>query len=508
MTDSTTPQRRPGAHLTSAQADRAAGVLLATACGDALGAAYEFGPPLLDDAPVAMIGGGPFGWAPGEWTDDTSMAILIARAAATGADLRDEAVLDGITAGWVSWAREAKDVGVQTSAVLRSLKDPTAAAVAESARQVHQRTGCSGGNGSLMRTAPVALAYLDDPEVLAEAATRISALTHYDPEAGEACAIWCLGIRHAVVHGTFDGVRDALLHLPAERAMLWSERLDAAESNPPSHFARNGWVVEALQGAWSAITRTPVPVDDPAASSHPAQHLRLALEAAVRGGHDTDTVAAIAGGLLGARWGVSAIPAQWRRAVHGWPVDGAGNPTRARQLTDLATLTVKGGPGSKPRWPGVPTMPYAGWSGTEALTRHPHDHGVWLSGVDALDSPPEGVEAVVTMCRIGTEQTPPGVAAGDHVEVWLLDEPDADHNPNLDQVLADTADTVAALRAEGRTVLLHCVAAHSRTPTVAALYAHRHLGIPMDRAIADVCMALPAASPNPGFRAALYRLSR
>ena len=65
-----------------------------------------------------MIGGGPFGWAPGEWTDDTSMAIPIARAAATGADLRDEAVLDGIAGAWVSWAQEAKDVGVQTSAVL------------------------------------------------------------------------------------------------------------------------------------------------------------------------------------------------------------------------------------------------------------------------------------------------------------------------------------------------------------------------------------------------------
>jgi protein-tyrosine phosphatase len=112
------------------------------------------------------------------------------------------------------------------------------------------------------------------------------------------------------------------------------------------------------------------------------------------------------------------------------------------------------------------------------------------------------------MCRIGTEQTPPGVAPGDHVEVWLLDEPDVDQNQNLDLVLADTADTVAALRAEGRTVLLHCVAAHSRTPTVAALYSHRHRGIPMEQAIADVCHALPAANPNPGFRAALNRLSQ
>ena len=317
-----------------------------------------------------MVGGGPFGWAPGEWTDDTSMAIPIAQAAATGADLLDESVLDGITAAWAGWARQAKDVGVQTSAVLRGLTEPTAAAARESARRVHERAGRSGGNGSLMRTAPVALAYLDDPDALFEAAKQISALTHFDPEAGEACAIWCLGIRHAVLHGTFDGVRDALNRLPADRAAVWAERLDEAEANPPSAFTKNGWVVQALQGAWSAIIGTPVPDDEPASGSHPGLHLQLALEAAVRGGNDTDTVAAIAGGLLGARWGASAVPAQWRRAVHGWPVDGAGAPTRARQLIDLATLDQQGrsrprrehGPAS-PRWttPGGPApMPWLG----------------------------------------------------------------------------------------------------------------------------------------------------
>lgn len=153
-------------------------------------------------------------------------------------------------------------------------------------------------------------------------------------------------------------------------------------------------------------------------------------------------------------------------------------------------------------------MDYSGWAGADALARHPHDDGVWLSGVDALDAAPAGVDAVVSMCRNGTAKTPPGVAPGDHLEVWLLDEPDRDQNPNLDLVLADTADAVAALRTEGRTGLLHCVAAHSRTPTVAALYSHRRPGILMDRAIAEVCHALPAANPNPGFRAALDRLSR
>ena len=70
--------------LTSAQLDRAIGVLLGTAAGDALGAAYEFGPPRGPELEVAMVGGGSFGWEPGEWTDDTSMAIAIAEVAATG----------------------------------------------------------------------------------------------------------------------------------------------------------------------------------------------------------------------------------------------------------------------------------------------------------------------------------------------------------------------------------------------------------------------------------------
>ena len=120
---------------------------------------------------------------------------------------------------------------------------------------------------------------------------------------------------------------------------MWAARLDAAEKVQPSDFTNNGWVVEALQGAWSAITTTPVPHDDPAKGVFRVDHLRLALDAAVRGGGDTDTVAAIAGGLLGAAHGASAVPAEWRRALHGWP------GLRSRDLVDLAAkITHKGGP--------------------------------------------------------------------------------------------------------------------------------------------------------------------
>ena len=324
--------------LTTAHRDRAAGVLLATAVGDALGAGYEFGPPLPDDRPVGMIGGGAFGWEPGEWTDDTSMALVIADAVADGADPRDPATQDRIAAGWYDWSRQSKDVGAQTGAVLGSAHrsagaagrvSVTAADLRDAARRHHQTTGRSGGNGSLMRTAPLALAYLDDGREadLADAARRLSALTHVDPEAGEACALWCLAIRHAVRTGQAD-LRRGLQALPTDQRAAWAARLDEAESSVPSDFSHNGWVVQALQAAWCAISRTPVPADEPASSAFRAQHLQRALEAAVRGGRDTDTVAAIAGGLLGALHGASAVPAGWRRIVHGWPGRRAGGLAR------------------------------------------------------------------------------------------------------------------------------------------------------------------------------------
>jgi ADP-ribosylglycohydrolase len=314
--------------LDTAQLDRARGVLIGTAAGDALGAGYEFGPPLPPEAPVEMKGGGRFDWDPGEWTDDTSMALAIAEVAATGADLRTGPARDAITARWAGWARTAKDVGTQTRRVLGAVRNGTAAESLAASRELHESTGRTAGNGSLMRTAPVALAFLDDPAGLTEAATALSAITHYDPEAGEACVLWCHAIRHAVLTGDLDA-RAGLDPLPASGRERWAERLEAAERSRPRDFSRNGWVVEALQAAWSAIATTPVP-------GVRAGHLRLALENAVRGGRDTDTVAAIAGGLLGAAYGASAVPAAWQLSLHGWP------GLRARDLSALADTIALG----------------------------------------------------------------------------------------------------------------------------------------------------------------------
>lgn len=472
--------------LTTAQLDRACGVLLGTAAGDALGAPYEFGPPRGPDLEVAMAGGGAFRWQPGEWTDDTSMAIAIAEVATTGADLRQEEAQDAIARRWHEWSQHAADVGVQTRSVLSQAgrNGISAQKARTESAALHKHSGRTAGNGSLMRTAPVALAYLDDEAALVEAARAISELTHYDPEAGDACVLWCCAIRHAILTGELD-VRIGLQHIDEVRRDLWMSRLDASESSKPSDFVNNGWVVEALQAAWSAIATTPVPQDDPAKGVFRVDHLRLALDAAVRGGNDTDTVAAIAGGLLGAAYGASAVPADWRRLLHGWP------GVRARDLVAMATRIVKADKPFSYELLGMDPV------------RHPHDDGVWLGDAGALQSLPPGVDAVVSLCRVNDELLPAGV---EQVDVRLIDITGPDSNANLDFVLTDTVRLVEQLRNEGRIVLLHCVACQSRTPTVAAIYGARKQGISGALALQHVTSVLGGAWPNRDFREAIGRL--
>lgn len=478
--------------LNTAQLDRACGVLLGAAVGDALGAGYEFGSATVGADGPRMIGGGLGGFAPGEWTDDTTMTWAIADVAAAGADLWSEEALTAIARRFREWYDTGPaDIGIQTSQVLREAGEkPTGEQMTAVARRLHERTGHTGGNGSLMRTSAVALAHWDDPEALVKAAMRVSALTHYDPDALEACALWSLAIRHAVLFNELD-LRAGIAYLHPDSRQTWSDRIDEAERSAPARFTPNGYVVTALQAAWSAISHTPVP------ESAPSRHLSDSLDTAIRIGNDTDTVASIAGALLGARWGASAVPAAWRRIVHGYP------GLSAEDLVHLGHLTANHGARHR-GWPLTNRIDY-GWEDTDrALVRHPHDDRVWLSGVSALDNLPDDVSAVVSLCLTGRTQVPEEVA---QVGFRLIDSPDPAANPNLDFVLDDAAHTVAALREEGHTVLLHCVAAHSRTPTVAIRYAHL-LGVEPATAYDDVVAALPRAHPNAAFQAALERLGR
>lgn len=310
--------------------DRAAGALLGTAVGDALGVHYEFATPPPPDVPAEMLGGGLGDFAPGEWSDDTSMAVAIARVVASGADLRKPEALDRIARGFLEWYDDGPpDIGNQTRAVLDATTRASGSrgwamrleAAAYSVTNPH-----SAGNGALMRTAPVALAHLDDRIACAKAARYVSMLTHADPIAGDSCVLWSEAIRVAVNGGEID-VASGLDLLPESRQEQWQGWLADALGDddgavPGARFRPNGFTVTALQAALAAITHTP-------AGFEPALHN------AVRIGDDTDTVAAIAGGLLGARWGASAVSAGWRSTVHGWP------GLTGEDLVELAVRAVR-----------------------------------------------------------------------------------------------------------------------------------------------------------------------
>jgi ADP-ribosylglycohydrolase len=471
--------------LDAMQQDRAAGVLLGQACGDALGVPYEFKARLRDDELPTMKGGGLGPYDPGEYSDDTQMAVCIAEVAATGADVRTPDALDAIAERFLDWrARGASDIGLQTSSVLGASRDGEgrpAERMRAASLALHERTGKTAGNGALMRTGPVALAHLGDDDALAEAARAVAELTHADPLAGDSCVLWCIAIDRAVRERRLDGVYDGLPLLPAARREQWRAWLEEAERQPPSAFNPNGFTVRALQAAWSAISRTDLPPADPAVGSFACLHLQHALDAAVRAGDDTDTVAAIAGALLGARWGASAVPFGWRRIICGWPNHRAGT---------LVRLAIKAAGQATSEWPDAPTMDNSRWVPAPVpVVPHPHDPGVLLGTASATGT--EDVDAVVSLCRMGRDEVPrDGVRPEDHLEYWLIDNDHSNADPAF--VIDDAARAVAALRDEGRTVLLHCVRAEMRTPAVAARYATLR-GVTTEQALQDVRAALPHA---------------
>ena len=468
---------------TTDQMDRACGVLLGQACGDALGVPYEFATPPGPGELAVMSGGGLGDYSPGEWSDDTQMAACIAQVAAVGLDLTDEAALDGVAAGFLRWRREgATDIGIQTRQVLGAADGPRPGAAARlrtAAGDYAARNPRSAGNGALMRTAVVGLTALGDRDRTAASARAVAGLTHADPLAGDSAVLWSEAVRVAVVERRLD-LAGGLDLLPAERRDQWTAWIAEAEHQDPGTFRPNGFTVTALQAAWSVITQTPVPEDAPHRASYPCLHLQHALHAAVRIGDDTDTVAAIAGGLLGAYWGQSAVPLTWVRRVHGWP------GLRARDLVRLATLTANGGRDDAQGWPSQARFDYH--ETERPAVPHPLDDGVLLG---TANPGRHDATAVVSLMRRGLDEVPAaGVDARDHVEVRLIDSDDPDANPNLAFTLADTAAFVEELRAEGHRVLVHCVAAQQRTPSVAVAYAVRRGADPAE-ARSMVATALP-----------------
>lgn len=315
--------------------DAAAGIVLASAAGDALGAGYEYGSaPLPATGPCAMIGGGLGGFAPGEWTDDTSMAVPILQAQAAHPDLTAPAALDAIATGFLAWhATSPPDVGGHTghmlargAAVLRRDPDASPADALTGAAVAAWRTGAVS-NGGLMRTGPTALPYLasGDLAAAADAAAAVSALTHAEDDSRAACAAWTAMTVHAARGGAavdaLDVARSAAAAVTDARtgdrvhSVLAAAAAGAADGGGPGpgRWRGNGEVLTCAAAAFAAVHPLwAAAADDPAA-------LPRALDRAVKSGGDTDTVGAVAGSLAGAVWGARAVPASWRDRLHGWP---------------------------------------------------------------------------------------------------------------------------------------------------------------------------------------------
>ncbi|MEU9045027.1 MULTISPECIES: ADP-ribosylglycohydrolase family protein [unclassified Kitasatospora] len=294
-----TPDTGTGTDSGPAWRDRAAGAVLGAAVGDALGAPYEFGPAGAYTArfpagtPGEMVAGG--GWERGEATDDTQMAVLVAESLVErgGLDLAD--LFDRFRR-WA--AADPKDIGIQTEAVLTSdLPWDLAAAV-------HFNTTLrAAGNGALMRASTSAVAFARaGRRATMDAGRRIAALTHGDRAAWEGTAIFHELVRLAL-DGTdpLDGIPEALAHADPDSRERYATVL-APDWHPDRATEANGAVWPCLGSAVWALRTT--------------DGFEPALRAAIDLGGDTDTVAAVTGGLAGARYGSAAVPARWTEPLH------------------------------------------------------------------------------------------------------------------------------------------------------------------------------------------------
>jgi ADP-ribosylglycohydrolase len=311
---------------------RARGALLGLAVGDALGTTLEFAKPLAPPFPALtsgphrdIAGGGPFGVAPGQVTDDTQMATCLATSlrARGGYDAADAA------ARYVTWSKVAFDVGRQTRAALAELA--RGATPADAGQIIWVGAGDErrpAGNGSLMRTAPIGVRFATDARGRRAASLADSAITHFDPR----CQLACAALNGAVAAALVGAARNAAgLAAAARHELAEAERLLARSDRVPAGARR---AARADLDADLALAASDDPgLYGPELHLHETQgfvrvafrlafwealhapDLESALVDVVNRGGDADTNGAIAGALLGALHGEEAIPGRWREPV-------------------------------------------------------------------------------------------------------------------------------------------------------------------------------------------------
>ncbi len=284
------------------QASRAHGALVGLAAGDALGTTNEFRRPGTFEPLSDMVGGGPFNLKPGQWTDDTSMALCLAESLieCNGFDSVDQ------LQRYVRWYREGHhsstdrcfDIGNTVADALRRFERTGGAWCGSTDPQ-------SAGNGSLMRLAPVPLFFWRNAEEAIARAGDSSRTTHGAAEAVDACRYFA-----GLIVGALQGrSRDELmtpLFSPAGGQWAPGELAPEIEKVAAGSFLRRdppeirgtGYVVRSLEAALWAFTRSTTFADG-------------AL-LAVNLGDDADTTGAIYGQIAGAFYGVESIPTHWR----------------------------------------------------------------------------------------------------------------------------------------------------------------------------------------------------
>ncbi|NNJ25446.1 ADP-ribosylglycohydrolase family protein [Alienimonas chondri] len=289
MPDSSAPQ--------NAAADRFRGCLLGLAVGDAVGTTVEFKPRGSFEPVTDMTGGGPFGLEPGQWTDDTSMALCLADSllACGGMDPKDQ--LDR----YLRWSEQGErssngrcfDIGNTVGdALLRyqNTGDPAAGSTAWD----------SAGNGSIMRLAPVPMWFFPDEAAAVRAAGESSRTTHGAEECVDACRLLGLILCRALAGASKqDVLADApdVVAAPAIRQIAAGCYFEKAEDQ----IQGSGYVVESLEAALWCF--------------HQTDSYEAAILKAANLGRDADTTAAICGQVAGAYYGESGIPAAWRERI-------------------------------------------------------------------------------------------------------------------------------------------------------------------------------------------------
>ncbi len=287
--------------ITDLTLSRFRGALLGLAAGDALGTTLEFKPPGSFDPIDGMVGGGPFKLTPGEWTDDTSMALCLAESLIErmGFDPRDQLLryLRWWREGYLSPTGSCFDIGNTVRKALVKFEETGEAYCGPTDER-------SAGNGSIMRLAPVPLFYADDPGRASEMSGTSSRTTHGTRAAVDGCRYFGALLAGAVRGAGKDellSTRYAPVHGYWERHPLCSEISDVASGSfrrkEPPQIKGSGYVVESLEAALWAFYKT--------------SSFREGALLAVNLGDDADTTGAVYGQLAGAVYGEQGIPAEW-----------------------------------------------------------------------------------------------------------------------------------------------------------------------------------------------------